>query len=328
MNKKNIVRFFAFAAALIFLPCACTLPPKAPGEEKALADMQRLYKSAALVVVGECLQTHLNGAGEQCGDIVVTQTVAGTAADPNDVLHCPNAQMKVGDKYLLYLANGEDVYQSEDSDGFVPVAGGVFKLDGDDILLENGTISLGDVKTDIQKANKVISARGESYYYKNINELSNQTDFIFIGKVRSVPVMEQTRFRSNDGGSVTENELSAAILDVEVYGSIKGTLAYGQTINLVYCPAMCQGIIDAATLRSAGIRERDIPVPSENGIYLFFLSKGPDEKQDYYFGINQAQFAVPLNKDNTIAAGAQNKALSAFRSLNAVVTIIKKAIRS
>ena len=104
----------AMALAVGAFACACTAPVGAQlSDERALSDVQRIYKNAALVVMGECMQSHINSDGDTCYDLFVEEVIAGSA-EPGEVIHCTQGAMKDGETYLLYLAEGEDAYHTED----------------------------------------------------------------------------------------------------------------------------------------------------------------------------------------------------------------------
>ena len=51
-----------------------------------------------------------------------------------------------------------------------------------------------------------------------------------------------------------------------------------------------------------------------------------DEKQDYYFGVNPLQLMAQLDDNDRVNVDGANRALSSFRSLDAVVRNIRKAL--
>ena len=94
---------------------------------------------------------------------------------------------------------------------------------------------------------------------------------------------------------LSDRSAIAAMLRVEVYGSLKGTLRYGQSIPVVYCPALCDEMTDAATLQSLPYDALDAAAPKKDGICLFFLVNSPDPKQDMYFAVNPIQGFAALD---------------------------------
>lgn len=63
----------------------------------------------------------------------------------------------------------------------------------------------------------------------------------------------------------------------------------------------------------------------EGGIYLFFLKKGPDAKQTYYFPVNQIQGYVEINGE-ALSASLSNETFSGERALTPMVQRIQTAI--
>ena len=111
---KSFWKPVAMALAVGAFACACATPVGAQlSDERALSDVQRIYKNAALVVMGECVQSHINSEGDTCYDLSVEEVVAGYA-QAGDIIHCTQGAMKEGETYLLYLAEGEEMYHTED----------------------------------------------------------------------------------------------------------------------------------------------------------------------------------------------------------------------
>ena len=62
---KSFWKPVAMALAVGAFACACATPVGAQlSDERALSDVQRIYKNAALVVMGECVQSHINSEGD------------------------------------------------------------------------------------------------------------------------------------------------------------------------------------------------------------------------------------------------------------------------
>lgn len=327
IRAKHIIAMLLVLAAMVAL-CACAAQqvnvPAA--SETDIHEMQRLYRSSSLVVVAKCLRTHTDAAGNVCCDVSVERTVAGTPEHLGKTLHCPLGSMKEGEEYLLYLAKGDDVYQSEDMDSFKIVGDTAFRIKNDVVYVSGSVIDMSSIETAISQAGSIISVQSESLYYKSIAALSEGSDYIFIGRVKEAPAIKPMAFRSHENGATIENEMPASMLTVEVFGSVKGTLKYGSEIRVVYCPSMAEGMIDASTLKPAACDQNKLPVPIEGETYLFFLTNGPDEKQEYYFGVNPLQFAAKLDSYDYIYVDGSNRALSGFRTLDAVVRNIKKTL--
>lgn len=77
---KSFWKPVAMALAVGAFACACATPVGAQlSDERALSDVQRIYKNAALVVMGECVQSHINSEGDTCYDLSVEEVVAGCA---------------------------------------------------------------------------------------------------------------------------------------------------------------------------------------------------------------------------------------------------------
>ncbi len=326
---KNRLKLMAVLVAMLCFLSACTVFTSAPAsDERLLSDAQRFYRGASAVVMGECVALHTNASGVPCCDLVVDQVLAGTAAGEDDIIHCTQGTMKEGETYLLYLGEGEDVHQSEDNDGYTLLTEAPLRVSQRGLVqFANGSLSMEAITAAILQADSVVTIPSVSYYHKTISGLAQASEQIFIGRVVSVPAFTDMRFRSHEDGASVENTLPASLIEVEAYGSVKGALRYGERIKVVYCPAMCGDVIDAATLKPVTYDESRAPVPEKDGVYLFFLTSGPDAKQSYYFGVNPLQAIAKLDRSDSISVTYVNRALSGYRSLSLVIEMIKEAIK-
>ncbi len=67
---KSLWKLIAITLAIGFFACACAAPVTAPlSSARALSDVQRIYKNATLVVMGKCMQAHINSDGDTCYDL-------------------------------------------------------------------------------------------------------------------------------------------------------------------------------------------------------------------------------------------------------------------
>ncbi len=322
---KSILKPAAIALALAAFVCACAAPTGVNlSDERALSDVQRIYKSAAMVVMGECLQSHINSNGDTCYDLSVTEVIAGNAL-AGDVIHCTEGAMKDGQSYLLYLAEGEDMYHTEDMMRYKLLSDGPLPVSESGIVDFGGTqLGLSDIKQDIARMDAVITAPAMAYYHKTLAALSEAADEVFIGRVKSVSPERSMAFRSHTDGTTVENTLPASIAVVEAYGVLKGALNYGDEIELVYSPAMSANLVDAGTLKTVSYGAEDAPELLEDEVYLFFLQQSPDAKQAYRFSVNPMQGYVRVDTGDNVHVPYVNRALQGYRDLADLVEELRK----
>ncbi|HWQ59473.1 MAG TPA: hypothetical protein VN540_10670 [Clostridia bacterium] len=325
---KNSVRMVALLVAVLFFACACTsvVGTKA-ADERVWSDAQRIYRNSSLVVMGECVRTHLNEEGVTCYDLAVGEVLAGSAK-AGDLIHCADGTMKEGQTYLLYLASdASTVYFSEDISNYKLLTDEPLPVTEDGEVLFSGTkLSLRDIRANIREQNEIVSAPADTFYYKDLAALTEACTDIFIGRVASLPELSDTRFRSDSGETTVENTLSASTMQVEVYGSLKGSLRYGARASVVFCPALCDEMIDAATLKSLTYTASDATVPAEGGVYLFFLVNSPDLKQNLYFAVNPIQAFAALDEEDRVHVTYLNRALAGYYSLDALARDMREII--
>lgn len=326
---KTGLKLIALIAAVACFASACaSITGAKVADERVLSDVQRIYRSSSLVVMGECVQSHLNEDGVNCYDLIVGEVLAGKA-EKGDLIHCTDGAMKQGESYLLYLAPKDEppVYYSEDTVNYALLTDEPLRvMDEDEVVFSGVRLSLHDIRANIAEQNRIVAAPSETYYYKSLEALTDASAEIFIGRVADVPRLSETRFRSDSAGASVENTLPAATLKIEVYGSIKGALRYGETIELVHCPALCDEMIDAASLKSLSYTATDATTPTKDGVYLFFLVASPDGKQNYYFGVNPIQGLARVDSKDRVHVTYLNRALSGYYSLDALVKDIRTII--
>lgn len=328
---KNSLKFVALlSVVLLLLMCACSsVTGTKTTDERVWSEAQRIYRNSSLVVMGECERTHLNEDGIACYDLVVDDVLAGSASN-GDLIHCTDGVMKEGDTYLLYLANDDStVYFSENTSNYTLLTDEPLPVTQDDEVVFSGVkLPLREIRANISEQNSIVAAPSDTYYYNDLEALTNASSQIFIGRVMGIPQLSDTRFRSDSESSTIENTLPASAMEVEVYGSLKGTLRYGEKIQVVYCPSLSDEITDAATLKSLAYAAGDATVPKEGGTYLFFLVNSPDAKQSFYFGINPIQDIAELDSLDRVHVTYLNSALSNYYSLDALVRDIRTIVES
>ena len=109
---------------------------------------------------------------------------------------------------------------------------------------------------------------------------------------------------------------------------MKGALNYGDTVELVYSPAMSANLVDAATLKAVSYGEENAPELEEDGVYLFFLMHSPDAKQTYRFSVNPMQGYVQVEPDDSVRVSYVNRALAGCRELGSLVWEIRSIMDS
>ncbi|MEA5060401.1 MAG: hypothetical protein EOM66_08370 [Clostridia bacterium] len=324
MIRRPIKLVFVLVLCLGALMGGCALPAGNVGEARILAEARQNYRDASLVVSGVCTQSYIDADGEDCYDLSIEQVLAGQA-EPGDTIHC-NAAMDIGQRYLLYLQQGENVFHTEDMLGYTLVSGEPLALADGKVFYGGQSVDLNTLLQDMASLNTMISAPSVFYYYDEISALAQAADDIFIGRVSSAPVLADTQFRSQNSGATVERTVPASVVEITAYGGIRGALKYGDKIKLVYAPDMNADVLNAATLTAEPYTEAQTPVLEAGDIYLFFTLKGPDAKQSYYFLINPMQGFVSVTGD-LLDSSSGNRALRNIQSLDVAVNAIRKALQ-
>jgi len=316
-----------FLAALILIAlCGCgtdDIPElTVTHDEAALQSARQYFKNAALIVSGTCVNQHTNAKGQPCSDLSIGSVIAGNAKS-KEVIHCENSNMGKNLEYLLYLAPSGDVNYAEDMVGFTVVSGNPLHIVDGAVTLEGQKLLVSDIIRDIEEnLNSIITAPAQYYYYDSLAKLIEASDDIFIGRVDKLPPIADLKFRSRESGAGVENEAPASVAKIRALGSIKGAFVYGDAISMIYAPNTATEMLDAAALTPFRCDAASADILKEGGIYLFFLTKGPDSKQDYYFAASPVQGAVKLDGENILPAKS-NKALTGYTDLPTLVSAIK-----
>ncbi len=306
------------------IPPATNVVVSSPAaEERLLSDLRAQYRNASLIVSGECTGNHIDASGNTCYDLNITKVYAGNA-QIGDIVHCTTGPMNTGETYLLFLGTGEDVNYAEDLTGYSLISGAPMPIVDSEVIWDGKRISLDALQKEIQALSTVISAPAPVYYYDSVSSLTLAADEIFIGKVTRFPQMKDTAFSVRNGGAVEKAQYSASIVTIEAYGVMKGALSYGDELNMVFSPERIGGMMDATTLQHMELTAGQTPRLQLGGVYVFFLTKGPDSKQPYHFTVNPLQGVLPLSGD-TLHVPAANIPLKPYDKLSALVQAIKSA---
>ncbi len=310
--------------------CACAAPAanvvvSSPlTEERVLTDVRTQYRNASLIVAGICEGSHVDAQGATCYDLSVTDIYAGNAGI-GDTIHCTAGAMNTGERYLLFLGNGEDVNHAEDMTGFTLLSDGPLPIMDSEVIWDGKRLALSALQAEINQLSTVISAPAPVYYYDSFSSLADAAEEIFIGRVVNLPEMTSQSFSIRNGGAVEKTQCNAAVATIEAYGSIKGALGYGQRIQMVYSPENVSGMLDAATLQHMEFTVGQTPRLLEDNVYVFFLLAGPDAKQTDYFPVNPVQGFVALSGDDLSVCTA-NTPLRPYRKLTPLVQALQSEL--
>lgn len=302
----------------------CALPTGSADADRALAEARQNYRDASLVVRGTCLQRHIDAEGRDCYDLSIRSVFAGSAQS-GDMIHCISP-MKEGQEYLLYLAEGEDVFHTEDMQDYVLVSGAPLEISDGQVAYNGQQIQLSALLQDMAALDAMITTPANIYYYDTLGALALAADDIFIGKVEQVPALQEMQLRSQGNGATVERTLPVSVVEVTAYGSIKGAHNYGDKVSLVYCPGLNADMVSAATLAAESFTAAQAPGLRAEGIYLFFTIDGPDGKQDYSFPINPMQGFVSLQADH-LSPSRANRAMTGVQLLDDAVMLIHQALQ-
>jgi len=321
MKSRHITIITLCAACVAALVIGMVLPARGVTGEKFISDVRQSYRSASLVVSGICEDTLAAADGCIVSRVRVDEVIAGRA-QKGDLLQIRD-QLVQGNEYLLYLGYGEDVHFAEDQHRYVSVSAEPFIIVGEDVEYGGSTYSLEDIIHDMAEMDKTVTAHGAVYSYNDIYALKDASESIFIGRVMDVSPLKNTRFRSQEGGSTVEKTAPASVVTLTVYGSVKGAIGYGNTVQLMYIPQTVGGMTDGATLEPVSRSQEDIIELTEGDTYLFFLADDPDAKQDYAFPVNPIQGWVKIDNDMLTASDA-NAALAGYETLPQLIADMRK----
>ena len=316
MKNRHITIITLCAVCVAALVIGVVLPVSGVSGEKFLSDVRNNYRSASLVVTGICEDDFASADGSIVSRIRVKEVIAGNAEE-GELLQIAD-RMEQGKEYLLYLSNGEDVHFAEDQHRYVSLSEEPFVIVGEDVEYGGSSRSLKEIKKDMAELDKIITAHGSIYYYEDLDALRDAAESIFIGRVASVSSLKNTRFRSQQGGSTVEKTTPASVVMLTVYGSVKGALGYGSTIQLMYIPQSAAGMTDGASLEPVSCSDEDIVELTEGATYLFFLAEDPDAKQQYNFPVNPIQGWVRMDND-MLTYSDENGALAGYDTLPQLV---------
>lgn len=321
MKSKHINLITLLAACTAVLMIGMVLPAGGVTGERFISDARQSYRSASLVISGKCQDTFTGADGAIVSRIRVDEVLAGNA-EQGQLLQVKD-QLSEGSEYLLYLSNGEDVHFAEDQQTYVSVSAEPFVVTNDTVEYGGAEISLDYIKKDMADMDKIVTSHAAVYYHSSLEALMEASESIFIGRVQSVSSMKNTNFRSQEGGSTVERKAPAATVALEVYGSVKGALKYGSTVQLMYIPESAVGMIDSATLEPVSFGKNDIMELKEGCTYLFFLTDSPDAKQDNAFPVNPVQGWAKVEND-VLTFSQANSALTGYETLPQLISDMRK----
>lgn len=322
---KNFKALTAAGICMAALMIGCALPVSGVSSERFMAEARNSYRSASLVVSGECSEKYTDASGAQVSRVSITRVMGGSAQVGDEITVAQN--LSVGESYLLYLSEGEDVHHAEDMAEYVSVSSEPFVIEDNGKVTYGGTkASLSALIKDMKEMDETVTMPAEIYYHDTLDKLVVGSQDIFIGRVVSAGETEKVNFRSQQGGSTVEKTAPASMVSVVAYGSVKGSVAYGSSLTLIYAPDASSNMINAATLEACSVAPKNVPEITEGDTYLIFLDSDPDPKQEYCFPTNPIQGWVKIEGDILYPSEA-NGALAGYKDLNSLVSDMRKNVR-
>ena len=193
---KRITALSTIAVAVIALIIGRTFSASVMSNDRVMADVRQSYRSASLVVSGECIQKINSGDNAQ-SRILIDEVIAGNAGKGSKIL--VKGSYTVGEKYLLYLTEGNDVQYAEDEADYCSTSADNFVIRDGNVEYGGSRIKISEFKKEMDAISRVITAPSKNYYYNDIRSLVNASENIFIGRVNSASHMRSTKFRTQDG---------------------------------------------------------------------------------------------------------------------------------
>lgn len=162
---KRITALSTIAVAVIALIIGRTFSASVMSNDRVMADVRQSYRSASLVVSGECIQKINSGDNAQ-SRILIDEVIAGNAREGSKIL--VKGSYTVGEKYLLYLTEGNDVQYAEDEADYCSTSADNFVIRNGNVEYGGSRIKISEFKKEMDAISRVITAPSKNYYYNDI----------------------------------------------------------------------------------------------------------------------------------------------------------------
>lgn len=293
--------------------------------ERIIQDAKRLYKEASVVATGICLVTHIGENGSICSDVELTNITAGKI-NSGDIVHCINSNLTVSKEYLLYLSYSPYIELPDNEFSFSPIgSNSIFEISNDKVNWYGTNMDLEELNQVMLEYNNIVTAPSTTYYYSKLDELVNDAEEIFIGRVFDMTDITPSLIKSYSGSIASEKTVDTSFVSVNVLGSLKGKLNYGDSITIVFIPNTMQLMTNSLNLDAVSFPQSNVEPLYNGNEYVFFLIASPDSKQYYYFPVNPIQGWISLSGDH-IYPHALNTPFSNISSLDALITAVKNVL--
>lgn len=313
------IRIIAISLCVLLLCAGCTANETLADESRALSALRTSYRSAQLIATGVCTRMYYGENGAILTDFRISEVLAGLGK-PGDIICCETETMTLQASYLAYFT-----YTDADAGQIAaPLVIYPLQTETNEVKCEESTLSLAAIREDMALLQNVIIAPPDTWYYHDIPKLMDACAEVFIGRVNAVPELSDMEFREESGSATVEHSMPASIVPVTVYGSIKGSLRYGDAVSFVNVPVHAADMLDAATLTAVQLGASALPELRQGAYCIFFLLRGPDAKQESYFCVNPLQGFIPLNEDILLVPEA-NDAFSGCATLPDFMRAIENA---
>ena len=272
--------------------------------------INKLFRQSTSVVRAECVNVSKDKIVYK---FHVNEIIAGKT---DEYVILTDGTFEIKEEYLVFLINKNEKgrYNSQNYTA-IPIKDNI-------LLLDNKHFEVNDVVAKIKDLSEIISVHAHSYYYTQIDNFLENSEIVVVGRISDNQKKEQRKVRSTTQGVVMENTQTCDEVNISVIGCLKGNYKTGDKITMIRMPEQLSSMIDADTLSTVALTEKDVIVLESKKYYLFFLIKSPDSKQDFCFPINPAQGWAGL-AGNRITVSEKNELFTNCNTLDALLNEIK-----
>lgn len=323
--KKRLA--LSLLAVLILFVTAVQLPSadhfNAPQEKTPPASIRMMYRDAACIALATCMRMAPKDGDKTISRFAIDETLAGDL-DVGAVVNV-EADAVPGEQYLLYLKPFDTSELTEDTI-LAPVYDSLLiSVNQGTVSFKGETCTLDSVRDDIEKQKAVLSVPSKKFYYNDFNSLIESCDAVLICRVLSVSEPTMTVCRSTGNGESTVNTLEQVFVRARVENPLFSGFKSGNKIDIVIEPHDVKPVINATDLTQKKVNTPPESTPTVGKVYIFFLVKSDDAKNNRFFTVNPYEGYVLLIGDSIIHP-YYNNAFQQINDLGRFSELLKKAL--
>lgn len=288
-----------------------------------LLELRGAFRNSSSVIEGICLNSHVSPSGGYYSNYRVSKVIAGSAVKVGEVITVIGSD-ESGKRRIIYLGNEINDVHSENESVYTVAPNGLLAFNGDSVTISNEmSLPIELFNNDIISLKRETTVPLKYFYYNSAEKIVKNSYSVFIGRVDRAERRDNADLLTNSRGEFIKQEGAYSELSVTVLNGLIWQHSFGDKLRIRIVDGSQSAIIDERT-NEHFISEKEAFEPTVGSVYIFFVSKSPDNKAEHYFLINAYQGMIETF-DEYVLVHPENAAFAGISTLKELINSILKA---